>query len=140
MYNVLHFKIAEAVVRGTTKGFRTHGMGPQSSRAMMGVPWRGRTLQSCVLRTSCCYGASLCLLFLWPLYSSSYTNCMKTIRGLPAPHGAVSLALTIIMLDLFQALLLEQINDSSTTHGKNLEIQIVSNDHRPYKAFETTDC
>ena len=45
---------------------------------------------------------------------------MKTLRGLPAPPWAVSLALTIIMLDLFQALLLEQINDSIATLGKNL--------------------
>jgi hypothetical protein len=34
---------------------------------------------------------------------------MKTLMGLPAPHCAVPLALTIIMLDLFQALLLEKI-------------------------------
>jgi hypothetical protein len=40
---------------------------------------------------------------------------MKTLRGLPAPHWAVTLALTIV-LDLFQALLLlEQINDLVTT-------------------------
>jgi hypothetical protein len=35
------------------------------------------------------------------------------------------------MLDLFQALLLGQINDSITTLGKDLEIQIISNDHHP---------
>jgi hypothetical protein len=45
---------------------------------------------------------------------------MKTLRGLPVPHWAVSLALTVIMLDLFQALLLEQIKDLITTLRKNL--------------------
>jgi hypothetical protein len=35
------------------------------------------------------------------------------------------------MLDLFQALLLEQINHSITTPEKTLEIYIVSNDHHP---------
>jgi hypothetical protein len=54
---------------------------------------------------------------------------MKTLRGLPAPHWAVSLALTVQMFGLFQALLLEQINDSITTLGKNLEMQIVSSYH-----------
>jgi hypothetical protein len=47
---------------------------------------------------------------------------MNTLRGLPAPHWAVSLALTVIMLDLFQVLLLEQINASIITLGKNLEM------------------
>ena len=47
---------------------------------------------------------------------------MKTLRGLPVPHWAVSLALTVLMLDLFQALLLEQINDSITTLEKDLEM------------------
>jgi hypothetical protein len=40
---------------------------------------------------------------------------MKILRGLPAPHWAESLVLTIIMFDLFQALLLEQIYDLITT-------------------------
>jgi hypothetical protein len=35
------------------------------------------------------------------------------------------------MLDLFQALLLAQINESITTSEKNLEMWIVSNDHHP---------
>ena len=50
--------------------------------------------------------------------------------GRPVSHWAVSLALTVLMLGLFQALLLEQINDSLTTLDKNLETQIVSSDHR----------
>jgi hypothetical protein len=45
---------------------------------------------------------------------------MKTLRGLLAPHWAVSLALIVIILDPFQALLLEQINDPITTLEKNL--------------------
>jgi len=47
---------------------------------------------------------------------------MKTLRGLPTPLWAVSLTLTAVALDLFQALLLEQINDPITTLGKNLEM------------------
>jgi hypothetical protein len=46
----------------------------------------------------------------------------KALRGLPAPHWAVSLTFTVLMLDLFQALLLEQINDSITTLEKHLEM------------------
>jgi hypothetical protein len=42
-------------------------------------------------------------------------------KGFPAPHWAVSLALTITVIDLFQALWLEQINDSSDTLRKNLD-------------------
>jgi hypothetical protein len=47
---------------------------------------------------------------------------MKTLRALLAPLWAVSLALTIIILNLSRALLLEQINDSISTLGKNLEV------------------
>jgi hypothetical protein len=47
---------------------------------------------------------------------------MIILRGLPAPHWAVSLAFTMLTLDLLQALLLEQIDVSSTTLGKNLEM------------------
>jgi hypothetical protein len=56
---------------------------------------------------------------------------MKTLRGLLAPHWAVSLAFTIIVLDLLQALLLGQTNDSVTTPEKNLVTQRVSSDHHP---------
>lgn len=49
-------------------------------------------------------------------------NCMKTLRGFPDPQWAVSLAFIIIVLDLFQALLLEQINDSISTLRKNFEM------------------
>lgn len=41
-------------------------------------------------------------------------SCMKTLRGILAPDWAVSLELTIIVIDVFQALQLEQINDSFT--------------------------
>jgi hypothetical protein len=34
-------------------------------------------------------------------------------------------------VDLFQPLLLEQISDTITTLGKNLEMNIVSHDHHP---------
>lgn len=53
-------------------------------------------------------------------------------HGLPQPRGwasvwhgpedHVSLALTVLMFDLFQALLLEQNNDSITTLEKHLEM------------------
>jgi hypothetical protein len=46
---------------------------------------------------------------------------MKTLRGPPAPHWAISLALMIVVLDLFHALQLEQINDLVTTLGKTLK-------------------
>jgi hypothetical protein len=62
---------------------------------------------------------------------------MKTLRGHPpVPQRAVSLALTIIVLELFQALLLEQINDSITTLGKRLEMWIVSNENTLRKHLE----
>jgi hypothetical protein len=47
---------------------------------------------------------------------------VKTLKGLPVPLWDLSLALTIIVLDLFQALLLEQFNDLISTLGKNLEM------------------
>jgi hypothetical protein len=56
---------------------------------------------------------------------------MKTLRGLPGRHWTESLALTILMLDLFQALLLEQINDSVSILGRNSEMQIVSSHPHP---------
>lgn len=68
-----------------------------------------------VLRTLGCYRVLLCLL---PSHPSSPKNCMKTLGRLPVSHWTVSLALTIMMLDHFQALPLEQINDSITTLGK----------------------
>ena len=49
------------------------------------------------------------------LLSSSLLNYRK-------PHWAVTLALTVLMFDLFQALLLEHMNDSITTLEKNLEM------------------
>jgi hypothetical protein len=47
---------------------------------------------------------------------------------LPAPSLG-SIAGTPQQLDLFQALLVEQINDSITTLEKNLEMEIVNNDY-----------
>jgi hypothetical protein len=47
---------------------------------------------------------------------------MEVLRGPLASHWAVPLAPTIMMLDLSQALLLEQINHSVSTLGKNLEV------------------
>jgi hypothetical protein len=46
---------------------------------------------------------------------------MKTLRGYQ-PLAGQHLVLTVIMLDLFQALLLEQSNDLITTLGKSIEI------------------
>jgi hypothetical protein len=42
--------------------------------------------------------------------------------GAPATHWAVSSALSVIVIDLFQVLVLEQRNDSTTTLRKNLEM------------------
>lgn len=47
---------------------------------------------------------------------------MKIIRHFLAPHWAVLLVLTIIIIDFFQALLLEQIIDSTSTLEKNINI------------------
>ena len=44
--------------------------------------------------------------------------------------------LTLTILDLWQALLLEQINDSITTLGKRLEMWIVSNENTLRKHLE----
>jgi hypothetical protein len=46
---------------------------------------------------------------------------MKTLRGFVAPHWGLLLVVMIIVVDVFQVLLLEQVNDS-TTLRKNLEI------------------
>jgi hypothetical protein len=45
---------------------------------------------------------------------------MKTLKGLLAPHWIVLVAFTTLVLDLFWALPLEQINDSITSLEKNL--------------------
>lgn len=50
---------------------------------------------------------------------------MKTLKGFLGPHWAVSLVLTIILINFFQALLLRQINDSTTTLRKNLDMWLV---------------
>jgi len=105
---------------GTTNGFRTHGKLPTGYHSHVGEPLHGMSPE-----ISCCYRILLCLLPSQPFLSRSYMN---TLRWLPVPHWTVSLALTVIMFFLFQALLLEQINDSLTNLGKNLEIWIVSND------------
>lgn len=47
-------------------------------------------------------------------------------KELPVPRWAVSLALTVLMLHLLQALLLGQIKDALATLGKDSEIQLVS--------------
>jgi hypothetical protein len=52
---------------------------------------------------------------------------METLRRLPAPHWALSMALTIKVIDCLQALLLEQVNDSPTILRKNLKIPTVNN-------------
>ena len=62
----------------------------------------------------------------------------KLQEGFQPRHWAVSLELTVTVLDLFQALLLEQTNDSITTPGKNLEMWIVSYDHHPLKTLGKT--
>lgn len=60
-------------------------------------------------------------------------------EGLPAPRWAVSLAVTVIVLDLFQALLLEA--GSSFNHPwKELRGVDLINDHRPQKKIEKIDC
>lgn len=61
--------------------------------------------------------------FLVALTTSQFKNCMKTLRVFPAPHWAVSLALPVPMLDLFQTLLLEQINDSISKELRNVDCQ-----------------
>lgn len=63
-----------------------------------------------------------------PVAAISLINICENSNGLPAPHWALSQALTT-MLDLFQAWLLEQSNDAATTLGKNLEMESVSNGH-----------
>lgn len=52
-------------------------------------------------------------------------SCVKTLPR----QGAVSLALTVIVLDLFQSLLLEKINDSIATLWKELR-DVDINDHQ----------
>jgi hypothetical protein len=47
---------------------------------------------------------------------------MKTLTRLPVLYRAVSLALTRMVFDLFQALLLEQISVSITTLENTLEM------------------
>lgn len=50
---------------------------------------------------------------------------MKTLRGFLDPRWAVLLVLTIILINFFQAVLLKQINDSTTTLRKNSDVWLV---------------
>lgn len=54
------------------------------------------------------------------LISLSIQELYENSKGFPVLSWAVSLVLTTVVLDLIQALLMEQINDSLTTLGKNL--------------------
>jgi hypothetical protein len=53
-----------------------------------------------VVRTSCCYGAWLYLLYSQLPRLSKSKCCVKTQNGLPAPYWAVLLALTKILIEL----------------------------------------
>jgi hypothetical protein len=89
---------------------------PPVSTITMDVPQRGTALTTTGPEDFMLLW-SILLLVAFMEYSMSY---MKTLRKLSAPHWAVTLALTIIVIDLFQALLLKQINDSSITIRRNL--------------------
>jgi hypothetical protein len=56
---------------------------------------------------------------------------MKTLWECQAFHWTASLTFTTLMLDFFQALLVEQINDSITALENTLKMWIVNNDHHP---------
>ena len=84
------------------------------STIAMGVPQRGRALRIMCPENSCCCGVLLWLLLSHHLQSK---KCLKTLKELPA-----SLALTIIVLNLSQALFLKQISYLLTSFGKNLEM------------------
>jgi hypothetical protein len=91
------------------KGFRTLS---ESGPPTMGVPPRSRAL-CVILRTSSdlhvCYCRVLFNLSFQPPYPVQSMTCVKTPWGLLAPHRAASLALTVLVLGLFQALLLERL-------------------------------
>jgi hypothetical protein len=74
---------------------------PLVGTTMVGVPWRGRAQGRGVLRISCCYGASL-LVALMVTASLIICESDEGSEGVSAPHWVVSLALTIIAVDLFQ--------------------------------------
>lgn len=49
------------------------------------------------------------------------THWVVETQGLPTPPWVMLLVFTIAVIDLFQALLLEQIDDSASTLRKNLD-------------------
>ena len=93
----------------------------------VGVPWRGRGLRRTTYPEDSMLLWSIDLLVALTVITSlpSYELC-KNSKGSPAPHWAVSLALKIIAIDLFWALLLEQNNDLNITLRKNVEMLNVS--------------
>ena len=124
----------EASSRGATN--RTHGLWPTISTAMMLVPQRGGSQRTECPEDSMLLWSTALLMALSVSHPSSSLGCVRILRGLPAPHWAVSLALIITVLDLSQALLLEQVNGSIFSLEENFEMWIVSNDHHPQKEFE----
>ena len=88
---------------------------------MMGVSQRGKELRTvCLENLILLWTLTLFVTFMVITFPIIYELCenSKEVSSLSWP---VSLALRLIVIDLFQTLLLEQINDS-TTLRKNLEM------------------
>ena len=87
---------------------------------MMGVPQRGTDLRTvCLENLILVWTLTLFVSFMVITFPIIYELCENSKEV--SSFWPVSLALRIIVIDLFQALLLEQINDS-TTLRKNLEM------------------
>jgi hypothetical protein len=97
-------------VRGTTNGFGKSGMWPMGYHSHKIEPWFGTApritcLEDFIVLWSSARLAALTSLLTYKFYENS--------KRLP-----LFLALTIILLDLFQALPLEQINESNNHASK----------------------
>lgn len=97
------------------------------SPTTMGVPQRGRTQRATRPEDFMLLG-NITLLVAFTCTSLIIYELYENSEGLQSPHWVLSLSFTIVVLDLFQASLLEQINDLSIILGKNLETHIVKND------------
>lgn len=102
------------------------GHGLAASKTMSSEPWRGRVLRTCPEDLMLLLSIALLITFMVtmsPIIYEFYENS----KGVSSPSLCyVLLVLTVIVIDFFQALLLEWINDSTTTLKKNLDIYIVS--------------
>ena len=112
----------EASSRGTINSLRTRGLWPNSCHAHDACPWDRQIPRSkCPEDVMILWSIAL-LVVLSILTFFLISGLCEDPKGASSPSLAASSALTIIVYDLSQALLLEQVKGPVVTLGKTLEM------------------